>query len=246
MPYHLHRVYFNGDNSFDAPLSMSPVPEPPISGMVLPDEYAKFAADCERSSAWMSWEKWCYYLLCVLYYPLAPLYLQNRRAQHFEQLWASHLAYDQSFLKNYRARALHDSLKMGHSKCGTLSYIDVLCYQREDASPQYPIGKPTLPMVLLCAGNGTYFTPWFLDLSDVIVKGMVAFFGPNWIKFVTSLNSMLRTITPHTIFQRKHLHSALDYLAKMNQAGIGIGRQTPLVCNCGVLFVLFSLFSLLL
>ncbi len=48
---------------------------------------------------------------------------------HLEQLWASHLAYDQAFLRNYRARALHDSLKMGSSKCATLAYVDVLCYQ---------------------------------------------------------------------------------------------------------------------
>jgi hypothetical protein len=44
----------------------------------------------------------------------------------------------------------------------------------------YPIGKPSLPMVLLCSGNGDYFTPFHLDLSDVLVKGMIAFFGPNW------------------------------------------------------------------
>ncbi len=46
---------------------------------------------------------------------------------------------------------------------------------------------------------------------------------------MTSLNSMLRTITPYNMFSARAVHSTLDYLAKMNQAGIGIGRQTPLV-----------------
>lgn len=70
-----------------------------------------------------------FYLLSLLYLPLAHSYLTGRRKQHVELLWQNHVAYDHRFLRNSRARALCDSLKFGVSSCHTLAWMDMLALQ---------------------------------------------------------------------------------------------------------------------
>ncbi len=58
------------------------------------------------------------------------------------------------------------------------------------------VGKPSVPLVLVCDGDGSYFTPFCLDLSEELVASGVQYFGIGWYAFVAHLNARLRTVKP--------------------------------------------------
>lgn len=51
-----------------------------------------------------------------------------------------------------------------------------------------------LPLVLACAGNGTYQTPYRLELSDPLVISALRLLGENWQRFSVGLNDALREV----------------------------------------------------
>jgi hypothetical protein len=89
MPYHLHRLYLSGDNTFSGSLALSTPPDPEVAGLVVTEEFSKFAAECAKEAQWAAWEQTVYYFLCLVYYPVAPLFLQSTDTTHINLISAS-------------------------------------------------------------------------------------------------------------------------------------------------------------
>jgi hypothetical protein len=238
----LFRIYLEGTNSFSEPLRL-PMELPHfMSDIVIPEEYATYAHQCYRIAEWSTWEKVVYGILLVCYYPLAKYFHAARRKTRMQDIQAFHAEYDHSFLRDYRARALYNTLKFSYSRCCTLAWLDVLdstgmhpsaststpANNRSDNSP-VPTAlsepRPALPLVLLCGGDGAYLSPFHLDITDGLLKSMVKYYGPGWFSFVAHLNVHLRVIHPT---DSTTLKSAIQYLRIMRRMGIGIGPMMPL------------------
>lgn len=139
------------------------------------------------------------------------------------------LSYDHAFFRDPSARALCHSLRVGTSRCLTLMWIDVISARPVDPSAPHPgIGMPRYPLVLPCAGAGDFTRPFWLDLSDELVKAGAQYFGPSWFTFVTALNCYLRSIPSQAMFSPDRVAPLLDFIEITNGLGIGIGPSMPL------------------
>jgi hypothetical protein len=170
-----------------------------------------------------------YQFLSVLFYPFAQMFLSSRREVHWKRLQVFMSTHSHDFLSSYRARSLRTTLRLGASTDRTLVWLDILeqdsahsstashVFPNANASSMYSTipasmpaagvdhsvellaGKPSVPLVLIASGNGSYFQPFHFDVSDVLLKSLVSYFGAKVFSFVASLNSFVRPITEHDI-----------------------------------------------
>ena len=104
-----------------------------------------------------------------------------------------------------RARALHNSLRIGASCDGSRLFLDILYSETAAPPSSVCVGKPALPMVIAFSGHGDLQSPFALDLSDQLVAcvpnlpGVDGFIDLPWIKFVLDLNSHLRVVSRHDV-----------------------------------------------
>ena len=228
LPLHVYRLHYCGSNSHTHPLSL-PRACPPLASLALPREFALFASAASAAARWPAWERVAHWLLSLLYFPLAALFEERCRRLRCRELQRLHAAYDHAFLRDYRARALCNSLKFGCSPCCTVAFVDVLAADEDEArqlrmltmgspgvgslgagqhtplplplplplTPDKEREKetwPVAPMVLLCVGDGSFKSPFCLDITDVLVKSQCQYFGAAWFSFVAHLNCYLRTV----------------------------------------------------
>ena len=82
-------------------------------------------------------------------------------------------------------------------------------------------GQPRLPLVLVCAGDGSYFVPFHLDLEDTLVIEGLRCLGKDWWVKAAQLNSLLRTVARGASSQTLEPLSA--YLSVLNAVrGLGV------------------------
>jgi hypothetical protein len=108
-------------------------------------------SSCSLSILFSGGDKCAYYLTAAIYFPFSPFILSARREEKVLNLVDYISSYDQAFLKNYRARALNDSIRFGASVCRTVAFVDLLCFEQEETNA-FPIGKPSIPSVLVAHG----------------------------------------------------------------------------------------------
>ena len=49
-------------------------------------------------------------------------------------------------------------------------------------------------MVLCCVGDGSFSTPYHLELKDSMVRAGLELMGPRWRELAVGLNNVLRTV----------------------------------------------------
>ena len=107
--------------------------------------------------------------------------------------------------------------------CVLCRYIDILHDEWDEAGQHRQIGQPKLPLMLPLAGStfaatpyrrwcltlthallpagGTFFSPFYLDSNDVLVRavaktpGLDSFIDEPWVDFVAELNSRARLVS---------------------------------------------------
>ncbi|CEM39792.1 unnamed protein product [Vitrella brassicaformis CCMP3155] len=195
LPFHVQRIYLLGNNSYDSPWGMDPVPPPILEPHVLPDRYAAFADHVNRIGRWYWYQKVLLATLKVLYLPLSYHARQRGRRRRakamlgFVSTLEGHHP-DKIFWKSIRARQLSFGLKFGSDAFATLGYIDILDFDR---SLMDWTCKPSLPMVLPAAGDGSYTASFHLDLTDPLVYSLSQYLGrPTWHAVVSCFNRVVR------------------------------------------------------
>ncbi|TYZ69181.1 hypothetical protein PybrP1_006163 [[Pythium] brassicae (nom. inval.)] len=208
LPEHMARIYLSGLNERDSPLKLrSTVPE---ALQPVLDEY-EFGLLAKRVNAALSyrmgitssWGEVAYKVVALLCYPFASEVLAYRRHVRINHLKRIIGTYNHACMKGPRAKALQDAMKVGYAPDYSLVYLELL--NKESASsvcvPTTPIGRPSLPLVLLFAGCGTYYSPFYLDPSDLLVRSvpqcpeLTAFIDEPWVLFVAELNALLRVVS---------------------------------------------------
>lgn len=205
-----------------------------MNALVNPDRWRLFADECTYMAQWEAWETSVYNILCYLYYPIALMFVASRRQLHLRRLHAFFLQHSQNFMNSAQSirRVLQTSVCLGVSDDCTLVWLDFFQTQQDAMPSGIRVGKPSLPGVLVCSGDGSLWHPYHIDLSDPMTKICGAqFFGPNFFRFACLLNACLRPLSPEMLSERQlgpAVRQCLDFLARMNRGGIGIGRKMPL------------------
>lgn len=205
---HMARIYFSGLNERDSPLKLRLTVPEPLRPVLDDFEFSVLAQRINARLAWKtgiasSWGEIAYKFVALLCYPFASEVLAYRRHLRVNALKRIIGTYNHACMKGPRAKALQDAVKVGYSPDYSLVYLELL--NKESASsvcvPTTKIGRPSLPLVLLFAGSGTYYSPFYLDPSDLLVRSvpqcpeLTAFIDEPWIMFVAELNALLRVVS---------------------------------------------------
>ncbi|KAE8893105.1 hypothetical protein PF006_g4671 [Phytophthora fragariae] len=207
LPEHMARLYFAGYNDPDSPLKLRTTVPPSLKKVLYDVEFKNLADRINRVLAWQrgpcsSWGKIVYFLVALLCYPFASEVKLFRRHIRVNELKRIVAKYNHACMKGPRARGLLNAVKLGYCADYSLVYLELL-YKESSQSvcvPTTKIGKPSLPLVLLFAGCGTYFSPFYLDPNDLLVRSipqcpeLTAFIDEPWIEFVAELNELLRVV----------------------------------------------------
>lgn len=205
---HMARIYFSGLNERDNSLKLRLTVPEPLRPVLDDFEFSILAQRINARLAWKtgiasSWGEIAYKFVALLCYPFASEVLAYRRHLRVNALKRIIGTYNHACMKGPRAKALQDAIKVGYSPDYSLVYLELL--NKESASsvcvPTTKIGRPSLPLVLLFAGSGTYYSPFYLDPSDLLVRSvpqcpeLTAFIDEPWIMFVAELNALLRVVS---------------------------------------------------
>ncbi|KAI9909584.1 hypothetical protein PsorP6_015025 [Peronosclerospora sorghi] len=207
LPEHMARLYLAGYNDPDSPLKLRTTVPPSLKQVLYDVEFKHLADRINRALAWQrgscsSWGKIIYFIVCIICYPFASEVKLFRRHVRVNELKRIVAKYNHACMKGPRARGLLNALKLGYCADYSLVYLELL-YKESSQSvcvPTTKIGKPSLPLVLLFAGCGTYFSPFYLDPNDLLVRSipqcpeLTAFIDEPWIEFVAELNELLRVV----------------------------------------------------
>ncbi|GMF13433.1 unnamed protein product [Phytophthora lilii] len=207
LPEHMARLYLAGYNDPESPLKLRSTVPPSLKKVLYDVEFKNLADRINRVLAWQrgpcsSWGKIVYFLVALLCYPFASEVKLFRRHIRVNELKRIVAKYNHACMKGPRARGLLNAVKLGYCADYSLVYLELL-YKESSQSvcvPTTKIGKPSLPLVLLFAGCGTYFSPFYLDPNDLLVRSipqcpeLTAFIDEPWIEFVAELNELLRVV----------------------------------------------------
>ncbi len=163
-------------------------------------------------------------ILSFLCFPLVAPFQRYCRRVRAKNAKAFLKAYSYECMKSERARTTRDCLKFDSSDDYSLAFVDVLGTpsMSPEIHPRCKVGgKPALPLVLLLAGDGSYFRPYHLDTNDIMVRsihtagGIGGFIHEQWVTLVSELNARLRTV--HRARLRETIEPVLDLLKKQNE-----------------------------
>uniref|UniRef100_A0AAV1UFW3 DUF8003 domain-containing protein n=1 Tax=Peronospora matthiolae TaxID=2874970 RepID=A0AAV1UFW3_9STRA len=227
LPEHMSRLYLAGYNDPDSPLKLRTTVPPSLKKVLYDVEFKNLADRINRVLAWQrgpfsSWGEVVYFLVALICYPFASEVKLFRRHVRVNELKRIVAKYNHACMKGPRARGLLNAVKLGYCADYSLVYIELL-YKESSQSvcvPTTKIGKPSLPLVLLFAGCGTYFSPFYLDPNDLLVRSipqcpeLTAFIDEPWIEFVAELNELLRVVQRDEVSLVESLLPVAVYLEK--------------------------------
>jgi hypothetical protein len=208
LPEHMVRLYLAGTNDSDSPLRLRTTVPPSLKQVLYDDEFRDLAEEINDAMAWgsggvcSSGGQCLRAVVSVLCYPFTShmtLLLRHLRVNALKRLVAK---YNHACMKGPRARWLLNAVKLGYCADYSLVYLELLHKESSQSVcvPTTKVGKPSLPSVLLFAGTGTYFSPFYLDPNDLLVRAipqcpeLTAFIDEPWVEFVAELNELLRVV----------------------------------------------------
>ncbi|KAI9990868.1 hypothetical protein PInf_018485 [Phytophthora infestans] len=200
---HMARLYLAGYNDPDSPLKLRTTVPPSLKKVLYDVEFKNLADRINRVLAWQrgpcsSWGKIVYFLVALVCYPFTSEVRLFRRHIRVNELKRIVAKYNHAPSRTWVLNAV----KLGYCADYSLVYLELL-YKESSQSvcvPTTKIGKPSLPLVLLFAGCGSYFSPFYLDPNDLLVRSipqcpeLTAFIDEPWIEFVAELNELLRVV----------------------------------------------------
>mgnify|MGYP006124999423 FL=1 len=207
------RVYFGGTNSPYASWRCPTQAPLRVASDIDSMKWSDFANGCNVRAKWrvLGWERVVHGALSLMYWPLAPVFINFRRRVRFRNL--------QKFIVDNDVAGSLLQLKFNCSPDASLAYLDVLRFRAVEARPRADSsvsnfstesdgmsdGQPRLPLLLLFAGDGGYLRPLHLDPNDVLVRSpptlprlrcYMGEYGIGWIDFVHRINSLLWGVDP--------------------------------------------------
>ncbi|XP_014509165.1 uncharacterized protein LOC106768496 isoform X1 [Vigna radiata var. radiata] len=193
---HVHRLYFQGPNTFSEPWHLPHCPPEQVKDIVYEDAFNRFVDDINSLATYHWWEGSIYSILCIIAYPLAWSWLQRCRRNKLQKLREFvRSEYDHACLRSCRSRALYEGLKVAATSDLMLAYLDFFLGGDEKRPDLPPRLYQRFPMSIIFGGDGSYTSPFSL-LSDNILTSIMSQAVPPtiWYRLVAGLNAQLRLV----------------------------------------------------
>ncbi|KAI5383166.1 uncharacterized protein LOC127108398 [Lathyrus oleraceus] len=195
-PSHVHRLYFQGPNTFSEPWHLPHCPPEQVKDIVYEDAFNRFVDEINSLAAYQWWEGSIYSILCVSAYPLAWSWLQSCRRKKLQKLREFvRSEYDHACLRSCRSRALYEGLKVAATSDLMLAYMDFFLGGDEKRSDLPPHLHQRFPMSIIFGGDGSYISPFSLHSDNILTSIMSQSIPPTiWYRLVAGLNAQLRLV----------------------------------------------------
>ncbi|KAK2439331.1 hypothetical protein P8452_34829 [Trifolium repens] len=193
---HVHRLYFQGPNTFSEPWHLPHCPPEQVKDIVYEDAFNRFVDEINSLATYEWWEGSIYSILCIAAYPLAWSWLQRCRRKKLQKLREFvRSEYDHACLRSCRSRALYEGLKVSATSDLMLAYVDFYLGGDEKRPDLAPRLHQRFPMSILFGGDGSYTSPFSLH-SDNILTSLMSQSVPStiWYRLVAGLNAQLRLV----------------------------------------------------
>eukprot|EP00261_Vitis_vinifera_P024071 XP_010656239.1 PREDICTED: uncharacterized protein LOC100252538 [Vitis vinifera] len=193
---HVHRMYFNGPNTFREPWHLPRFPPEQVIEIVYEDAFTRFVNEINGLAAYQWWEGSVYSILCILAYPLSWSWLQRRRKKKLQRLREFvRSEYDHACLRSCRSRALYEGLKVAATSDLMLAYVDFFLGGDEKRTDLPPRLHQRFPLSLVFGGDGSYLAPFSLHNDNILTSLMSQSVPPTiWYRLVAGLNAQLRLV----------------------------------------------------
>lgn len=165
--YHVHRIYVYGTNRYDNRWYINPEPQQEIEYLVSYDKYKRFVEIFNKHAKWGRCLGIILRIISIMYYPLYWFLLQKIRKKKCGNL-RSLVKMPEYFF--WRIRDLDDmaqiKIKMSISDDMTLCFLDIFNYK----SSSLKYFTLSCPFTIMLAGEGNFFKPYSLNLTDPFLK----------------------------------------------------------------------------
>eukprot|EP00750_Incisomonas_marina_P000180 INCI10162.2.p1 GENE.INCI10162.2~~INCI10162.2.p1 ORF type:complete len:1966 (-),score=295.66 INCI10162.2:62-5959(-) len=205
------RLYCTGNNTPDAPLQLAVEPaDARLAAIVTRAGFRQFAEDFNKLAQFSRRQRTMYCFLRMLP-PLGELYVASIRKRRCAELLRYVQRHNHNFFRSSRVQHIKNSLFAAASEDSSLFFVDVADIE---AAPdeKYAYCRRG-PLLVPFAGEGTYFSPFFLDPNDILIKsipeaathmGSEKFIDQQWCDFVQDLNVALRVVDVCALPLRKN------------------------------------------
>eukprot|EP00359_Climacostomum_virens_P004372 CAMPEP_0204917228 /NCGR_PEP_ID=MMETSP1397-20131031/14867_1 /ASSEMBLY_ACC=CAM_ASM_000891 /TAXON_ID=49980 /ORGANISM="Climacostomum Climacostomum virens, Strain Stock W-24" /LENGTH=645 /DNA_ID=CAMNT_0052090011 /DNA_START=23 /DNA_END=1959 /DNA_ORIENTATION=+ len=167
LPFHDYRLYLLGDNHYHRPWSLPTTPPVWLESEVLHEEFTNFAASVNGFAAWKAWEHYVYNILRIFYHPVGRIFLRWRRKLKYIKLREFISSYSEVLWRKVEARQVSNSLRIACSSDYTLCFFDIINFSRKIEEWDEQL---RLPMYLIARGEGSFFNPYKIDHTDLMVQ----------------------------------------------------------------------------
>ncbi|XP_027340445.1 uncharacterized protein LOC113853926 isoform X2 [Abrus precatorius] len=193
---HVHRLYFQGPNTFSEPWHLPHCPPEQVKDIVYEDAFNRFVDEINSLATYHWWEGSIYSILCVIAYPLAWSWLQRCRRKKLQKLREFvRSEYDHACLRSCRSRALYEGLKVAATSDLMLAYLDFFLGGDEKRPDLPPRLHQRFPMSIIFGGDGSYMSPFSLHSDNILTSIMSQSVPPTiWYRLVAGLNAQLRLV----------------------------------------------------
>ncbi|XP_019446403.1 PREDICTED: uncharacterized protein LOC109349844 [Lupinus angustifolius] len=193
---HVHRLHFQGPNTFSEPWHLSHCPPEQVKDIVYEDAFNRFVDEINSLATYHWWEGSIYSIVCIIAYPLAWSWLQRCRRKKLQQLREFvRSEYDHACLRSCRSRALYEGLKVAASSDLMLAYLDFFLGGDEKRPDLAPPLHQRFPMSIIFGGDGSYMTPFSISNDNILTSIMSQAVPPTiWYRLVAGLNAQLRLV----------------------------------------------------
>ncbi|RDX91133.1 hypothetical protein CR513_26927, partial [Mucuna pruriens] len=193
---HVHRLYFQGPNTFSEPWHLPHCPPEQVKDIVYEDAFNRFVDDVNSLATYHWWEGSIYSILCIIAYPLGWSWLQRCRRKKLQKLREFvRSEYDHACLRSCRSRALYEGLKVAATSDLMLAYLDFFLGGDEKRPDLPPRLYQRFPMSIIFGGDGSYMSPFSLHSDNVLTSIMSQSVPPTiWYRLVAGLNAQLRLV----------------------------------------------------
>ena len=167
LPFHERRIFLLGENSYHKPWSLPKAPPLEIEDTVVLEEYSAFATSINNLTRWFPWQHALCLALLWIYHPFG-LYITNvLRKRKYWNVRVFIMTYNEMIWRKIEDRQLSNSLRFSCSDDFTLAYFDITTFNRTITQWDE---RPNLPLIMLCAGDGSFWNPYHLDSKDLMVQ----------------------------------------------------------------------------
>ncbi|XP_057421303.1 uncharacterized protein LOC130715242 [Lotus japonicus] len=193
---HVHRLYFQGPNTFSEPWHLPHYPPEQVKDIVYEDAFNRFVDEFNSLATYNWWEGSIYSILCIIAYPLAWSWLQRCRRMKLQKLREFvRSEYDHACLRSCRSRALYEGMKVAATTDLMLGYLDFFLGGDEKRPDLPPRLHQRFPMAVIFGGDGSYMSPFSLQSDNILTSIMSQSIPPTiWYRLVAGLNAQVRVV----------------------------------------------------